>query len=62
MASPWRIIVGWLRWYGAQSTRFVSAMTITRPDDHQAVLLARLGLKLPNHIKRFSQEDQAIRS
>ena len=35
---------------------------VTRPDEHQAVLLARLGLKLPNHIKRFSQEDQALRA
>jgi hypothetical protein len=26
---------------------------VTRPDDHQAVLLERLGLELPNQIKRF---------
>ena len=26
---------------------------VTRPDEHQAVLLNRLGLNLPNHLRRF---------
>ena len=30
---------------------------VTRPDEHQAVLLGRLGIELPNHLKRFQMED-----
>ena len=29
---------------------------VTQPDPHLAVLLHRLGLRLPNHLKRFRQE------
>ena len=37
---------------------------VTRPDEHQAVLLNRLGLNLPNHLRRFeipNQEPAAYR-
>jgi hypothetical protein len=30
---------------------------VTRPDEHQAVLLGRLGIELPNHLKRFRLEE-----
>ncbi len=30
---------------------------VTRPDAHQEVLLDRLGIVLPNHLKRFQMED-----
>jgi transposase len=30
---------------------------VTRPDEHQEVLLNRLGIELPNHLKRFQMED-----
>ena len=30
---------------------------VTRPDEHQEVLLNRLGIELPNHLKRFRMED-----
>ncbi len=33
---------------------------VTRPDEHQAVLLSRLGLALPNQLKRFRLEDSAM--
>jgi transposase len=29
---------------------------VTRPDEHQQVLLDRLGIELPNHLKRFQME------
>lgn len=32
---------------------------VTRPDPHQQVLLDRLGLELPNHLKRFRLEEEA---
>jgi len=35
---------------------------VTRPDDHQAVLLARLGLELPNQIKRFRRPWESTRA
>jgi len=28
---------------------------VTRPDEHQSVLLNRLGIELPNHLKRFQE-------
>src|SRR5271165_4372622 len=30
---------------------------VTRPDEHQEVLLGRLGIELPNHLKRFQKEE-----
>ena len=33
---------------------------VTQPDPHLAVLLHRLGLRLPNHLKRFRQEDRPV--
>jgi transposase len=30
---------------------------VTRPDEHQQVLLNRLGIELPNHLKRFQMEE-----
>jgi transposase len=31
---------------------------VTRPDEHQEVLLDRLGIELPNHLKRFQMEER----
>ena len=33
---------------------------VTRPDEHQAVLLARLGLELPNQLTRFCLKEDAM--
>jgi transposase len=30
---------------------------VTRPDEHQAVLLNRLGIEMPNHLRRFRMEE-----
>jgi hypothetical protein len=43
---------------GSESTTLV-IRCVTRPDEHQQVLLDRLGLELPNHLKRFRLEEEA---
>jgi hypothetical protein len=43
---------------GSASTTLV-IRCVTRPDEHQQVLLNRLGLELPNHLKRFRMEEEA---
>ena len=41
---------------GSDATTLV-IRCVTRPDEHQAVLLDRLGIELPNHLKRFRLEE-----
>ena len=40
--------------------RPLTVRCVTRPDDHQTVLLERLGLELPNQIKRFRMPLESI--
>jgi transposase len=44
--------------HGSEGTTLV-IRCVTRPDEHQQVLLNRLGLELPNHLKRFRLEEEA---
>jgi hypothetical protein len=41
---------------GSDGTTLV-VRCVTRPDEHQEVLLGRLGIELPNHLKRFRMEE-----
>jgi transposase len=41
---------------GSDATTLV-IRCVTRPDEHQQVLLDRLGIELPNHLKRFRLEE-----